>query len=93
LDKIIAYFKDKGANQNTLTTALTNIVSCVLLLLPQPYVASFYGHAMSKCCQYATNDLKMCGGMKEVLIKKVQSSLQKTITWNKKSGKSKKKKG
>ncbi len=46
---------------------------------------------MSKCCQYATNDLKVCGGMKEVLIKKVQSSLQKTITWTKKVGRTKKK--
>jgi hypothetical protein len=26
----------------------------------------------------------MCGGMKEILIKKVQSSLQKIITWTKK---------
>ncbi len=70
MDKAITYFKNKGVNQNTLTMALTNIVSCVLFLLRQPYVASFYGHAMSKCCQYATNDLKVCGGMKEVSIKR-----------------------
>ncbi len=69
--------------------ALTNIVSCVILLLPQPCVVSCYGHAMSKCCQYATNDLKVCEGMKEVSIIKVQSSRQKTITWTKKSEKSK----
>jgi hypothetical protein len=80
LDKVITYFKDKGVNQNTFTTTLTIIVCCVLLLLPQPYIVSFYGHAMSKCCQYVTNDLKVCGGMKEVSIKKVQSSLQKAIT-------------
>jgi hypothetical protein len=89
LDKVITYFKNKGVNLNTLTIVLTNIISCFLLLLPQPYIASCYGHAMSKCCQYATNDLKVCGGMKEVSIKKVQSSLQETITSTKKSGNSK----
>jgi len=31
LDKVIAYFKDEGANFNTFTTTLTNIVSCVPL--------------------------------------------------------------
>jgi hypothetical protein len=31
---------------------------------------------MSKCCQYATNDLKVCGGgMGEVSIKDFKSSL------------------
>jgi hypothetical protein len=37
--------------------------------------------------QYATNDLKVCGSMKEGSIKEAQSSLQKTITWTKESGK------
>ncbi len=42
---------------------------------------------MSKCCQYATNDLKVCGAMKEVSIKKAQSFFQNTIIWTKKNGK------
>jgi len=50
LDKVIAYIKDEGVNLNTFTTTLPNIVSYVFLLLPQPYVISCYGHAMSKCC-------------------------------------------
>jgi hypothetical protein len=53
LDKIIAYVKDNNTNLNTFITAFTNIISCVPLLLPQPHDASCYGHAMSKCCQYA----------------------------------------
>ncbi len=84
LNKIIAYVKNKSANLNTFIVALINIVSCVSFLLPQPYATSCYGHAMSKCCQYVTNDLKMCGGMKGVSIKKVQSSFQKTIIWTQK---------
>jgi hypothetical protein len=63
LDKVIAYVKDEGANLNTLIIRLTSIISCVPLQLSQPHVAIYYGHAMSKCCQYATNDLKVCGGM------------------------------
>ncbi len=50
LDKIIAYVKDEGANLNTFTTTLISIVSCFLLLLPQPYNTSCYGHVMSKGC-------------------------------------------
>jgi len=50
LNKIIAYVKDKGINLNTFIVALINVVSCVFFLLPQPYVTSCYGHAMSKCC-------------------------------------------
>ncbi len=61
--------KDEGANSSTLTMVLTSIVSCVPLMLLQPYATISYGHAMSKCCQYGTNDLKMCNGMREVSIK------------------------
>ncbi len=51
--------------------ALTNIISCASLLLAQSYIVSSYGHAMSKCCQYAINDMKVCDGMREVSIKDV----------------------
>jgi len=47
LDKVITYVKDEGINLKTLTTTLI-IVSCFPHYLPQPYVASCYGHAMSK---------------------------------------------
>jgi len=67
--------KDEGANLSTLVMALTNIVSCIPLMLSQPYATISYGHAMSKCCQYATNDLKMCNGMREVSIKAIEFSL------------------
>jgi hypothetical protein len=75
LDKVIAYVKDEGANLNTFTTTLTSIISCVPLQLPQPYVAICYGYVMLKCCQYVTNDLKVCGGMQEVFIKDGRSCL------------------
>jgi hypothetical protein len=49
LDKDITYVKDEGANLSILITTLINIVSYVPFRLPQPYVASCFGHAMSKC--------------------------------------------
>jgi len=88
-NKVVAYIKDEATNLNTFITTLINIVYCVPLQLPQPYIAICYGHAISKCCQYATNDLKVCGGMWKVFIEDAQSSLQKIITWTEKSGKSK----
>jgi len=76
LVKVIADVKDENTNMNTFTMTLTSIVSYVSLLSPQPYIVNCYGHAMSKCSQYVTNDLKMCGGIKEVSIKEVQSKRQ-----------------
>jgi hypothetical protein len=69
LDKVIAYVKDENVNMNTLTMALTNIVSYDTFMLLQPYATIYYGHAMSKCCQYVTNDFKVYPGMREVSIK------------------------
>ncbi len=69
LDKVIAYVKDEGANLNTFTITLSRIISCVPLLWPQPYVTSCYEYAMSKCCQYPINHLKVWHGMKEASIK------------------------
>jgi hypothetical protein len=46
-DKVIAYVKDKGTNLNILTNSLTIIVSCVPLMLPQPYDICW--QMLSKC--------------------------------------------
>jgi hypothetical protein len=80
LDKVIPYVEDEGVNLNTLTTTLISIVSCVPLQLTQHYVAIYYGHVMLKCCQYATNDFKVCGRMQEVFIKDGRSCLWNTFT-------------
>jgi hypothetical protein len=50
-------------------------------------VDSFWGRAMSKGCQYAIDDSKVCASLTSVSIKEEKSILQKTITWTKKSGK------
>jgi hypothetical protein len=74
-DKVIAYMKDEGTNLNIFTNVLTSIVSCVPLMLPQPYANSCFGHVVSKCCEYAINDLKIYASMKKVSIKDAHVSL------------------
>ncbi|KAJ7552447.1 hypothetical protein O6H91_06G055400 [Diphasiastrum complanatum] len=86
--RIIGYVKDEGANLNMMTNALIFVVDCEPLNLCEPYAGTCFGHVMSKCCQYATNDAKVCAGMKSMIsLKEAQSSLQQTITWTKKSRK------
>jgi hypothetical protein len=86
--KIMAYVKDENNNLNIMTNALTSFVFYKLLGLTTPFIRSCWGHAMSKCCQYAIDDTKVFIGLTSIPIKECQSILQKTITWTKKSGKS-----
>ncbi len=57
---VFVYVKDEGNNFSTITFALTFVLSCELLELLTPFVGACWGHAMSKCCQYPTNDSKLC---------------------------------
>jgi len=43
---------------------------------------------MYECCQYVTNDFKVCANLTIISIKEAQYVSQKTITWTKKNGKS-----
>ncbi len=56
----------------------------------KPFVGWCIGHMMSKVCQYLVNDTNLCVGMKEVLLKDAQATLQKTIAWINKSNNGKK---
>lgn len=89
LNQVIAYVKHKRSNLNTLTSTLIYVVFYFSLWLACPFVGSCFGHAMSKVAQYATDDIKMCVKFLEVNLKEIQSSLQKIITWTKKSKKGK----
>jgi hypothetical protein len=57
--QIIAYVKNESCNFNTMTNALTSTISYETLSLQTPFVGSCWGHAMSKCIQYATDDAKV----------------------------------
>jgi hypothetical protein len=66
-DKVISYVKDKGANLNTLTIAMTSVVSYTSFMLTMPYFATCYGHALSRCCQYVANDSKVCWNERTII--------------------------
>ena len=59
----------------TLERALQLTVSCDVLDIKQPYVGVCFGHVMSKACQYATDDDKVCREMKELSLKSAQAAL------------------
>jgi hypothetical protein len=78
--KIIVYVNDGGTNLNTLAFTLTSVVSCAPLQLATPFNGTYFGHVMSKACQYAIDDIKIGVGMKEMSVIEPQSALQKAIT-------------
>jgi hypothetical protein len=79
-NKIIMYVNDEGVILNYHIIAFIFIVSCEFMQLPQPFVGFYFGHVMSKACQYATNEAKVGAAMKEVSLKYAQIAFQKTIT-------------
>jgi hypothetical protein len=66
---VLAYVKDEGANFSTVTFALTSVVSCEVMGFLFCFVGVFWGHTMSKCCQYAIDDSKVCNGLILISIK------------------------
>ncbi len=52
-----------------MTSALTSVVPCELLGLTMPFIGSCWGHAMSTCCEYAIDDIKMSTRLKSISIK------------------------
>jgi hypothetical protein len=87
LDKVIAYIKDERSNLNSLTFALTSIVSCSTLQQACPFVRSCFGHAMSKVARYTIDNTKVCAGLLEVSLKKLNLRCKRPLLRQKKSGK------
>jgi hypothetical protein len=86
LDKVIAYVKDEGSNLNSLIFSLTSIVSCSIFQLACPFVGSCFGHAMSKVVQYAIDDTKVCAGLSEVSLKKLNLHCKRPLLRQKNLG-------
>ncbi len=68
---VFTYVKDKGSNLSTMSSSLTFVVSCEVMGLSVPFVGACRDHTMSKCCQYAIDDLKVCDGLTSISIKEV----------------------
>ncbi len=71
-NKVLIYVKDEGSNLNIVENAHSTTTSCKFLELKKPFTCTYFGHVMSKVCQYAIVDEKVCVLMKKVFIKKAQ---------------------
>lgn len=80
-DKIVAFIMDDDSRLDSLISALNSMVSCAPLQLSEPYAGTCFGHVMSKACENATNDEKVCSRMREVSIETATATLKKTISW------------
>ncbi len=56
---VIAFVKDEGNNLSTMAIALNFMIICQPLKFKHDYESTYFGHVMSKACQYATNDDKV----------------------------------
>jgi hypothetical protein len=70
--KIITYVKDEGNSLPTMIIALTFVVFYEVLGLVEPFTRNCWGHAMSKCCQYATYDTRVFISLMLISIKECQ---------------------
>jgi hypothetical protein len=55
-----------------MTFASTFIAYCEVLGLFTPFLGTCWGHAMSKCSQYPTNDSKVCVDLTSISINETQ---------------------
>ncbi len=79
----VFYVKDEGTNFVNMIVALKSVISCEALNLPQPFNGTYFGHALSKAVQYATNDNKIFKDLVLINVKSTQTSFQSCITWPK----------
>ncbi len=67
----IVYIKYEGNNISTMTTTLIFVISCEVFGLVEPFIVSWWGHVMPKCCQYAIDDTKISSDLMSIFIKSV----------------------
>ncbi len=62
-------------------------MNCDNLGLEESFQGTYFGHAMSKACEYDITNEKVFTRLHEMSIKYMQMNFQKCITWLKKSRK------
>jgi hypothetical protein len=67
-DKIITHVKNEGLILSTMTSAFKFVMKCEGLGLEESFQGTCFGHVFSKAYQYATNDEKVCMGLKYISI-------------------------
>ncbi len=74
-NKVITYIKDEGSNLYSMTTILKFVVKFEVFSLDENFQSSYFGHDLSKACQYATTNEIFCKNFKFVSIKSTESNL------------------
>jgi hypothetical protein len=74
-NKIITHVKNEGLNLNTMTSAFKFFMKCKALGLEENFQGTCFGHVVSKAYQYATNDEKVCMGLKYIFVKFAQENV------------------
>ncbi len=85
--RVIAFVEDEDNNLASMAITSWPIIDCDSLKLLCIYEDICFGHVMSKVSQYGTNDDQVSMGLILVILKEVQISLHKKITWTKNSRK------
>ncbi len=78
---MFSYIKNEGVNLGATMMGLKVVMNCERFILKEPFQCIHFRHAMSKVCQYGTNNDKGCVGMHVIAIKFAQVDFQKFITW------------
>jgi hypothetical protein len=73
--------KGEGKKLFIMTNVLKQIIFYEKLGILAPVKGVYFGHAISKACQYATSNEKVSLGLQPMNIKFTQSSIQIYITW------------
>lgn len=81
---VVAFMNDENNTLTSMAITLCYIVDCQPLKFLWVYEGTYFGHVMSRTCQYGSNDERMVTSLKHVNVKNAEVSLQKTITWTKK---------
>jgi hypothetical protein len=68
--------KGEGFSLNTMIVTLKLVVRWEVLGLEENFKGIYFGHALSKACQYATIDEKVYRTLKYVFLKITQGDLQ-----------------
>jgi hypothetical protein len=58
--------------------------TCVATSATQRYVTNYYWNVVSKCCEYATNDLKVCSMESRKCWSRMHKHMCKKLLWTKK---------
>ena len=86
MDRVIACVKDGGSNLRSCTPILQGLVRCEFLDLDTCFEGPCFAHLLSNACNAALCN-SVDDGLALIDAKKAKASLQRCITWTKKSAK------